>query len=498
MSPVPPIRTVDLNHAPVRPEGLFVLYWMIAARRTRWNFALDRAVDLAAELNRPLVILEALRSDSPWASDRLHRFVLDGMEDNRRRLEDEPVLYHPYVEPERGAGKGLLTALAGEACAVVTDAFPAFFLPRMTAAAAGRLTVRLEEVDGNGLLPMDDADRTFPTAYAFRQHLQKRLPERIQEMPFEDPLAGASLPRLSELPRELVRRWPPADPRLLQGDPGLLARLPVDHDVPVTGERGGSGRGHELLGSFLDERLPQYTALRNQPEADGTSRLSPFLHFGHVSAHEVVRRVLDREGWSPERLPAKATGSRSGWWGVSEPAEAFLDQVITWRELGFNTCRHLQAYDRYGSLPGWARKTLEDHRSDPRPFLYDPKAFQEGRTHDPLWNAAQGQLLRKGIIHNYLRMLWGKKILEWSASPEQALETMVELNNRYALDGRDPNSYSGIFWVLGRHDRAWGPERPVFGKVRYMTSENTARKVRVKDYIRRYGPPPEDPRPSHT
>jgi len=161
---------------------------------------------------------------------------------------------------------------------------------------------------------------------------------------------------------------------------------------------------------------------------------------------------------------------------------------ITWREVGFNMCWQREDYDRYESLPDWALATLSTHLRDKRSYTYTLKEFMEGCTHDPLWNAAQMQLYREGRIHNYLRMLWGKKILEWSPTPRKALDIMIELNNKYALDGRDPNSYSGIFWVLGRYDRPWGPERPIYGKVRYMSSKNTARKFRVKEYIKKYAP----------
>jgi deoxyribodipyrimidine photo-lyase len=165
-----------------------------------------------------------------------------------------------------------------------------------------------------------------------------------------------------------------------------------------------------------------------------------------------------------------------------------LDQLITWRELGLNMCARREDYDRYESLPLWAQKTLSDHAHDRRPYKYTAEQFESGKTHDPLWNAAQMQLVREGRLHNYLRMLWGKKILEWSGSPPEALRIMIELNNKYGLDGRDPNSYSGIFWVLGRYDRPWGPERPIFGKIRYLSSENTARKIRVKNFIKKYCP----------
>ncbi len=171
---------------------------------------------------------------------------------------------------------------------------------------------------------------------------------------------------------------------------------------------------------------------------------------------------------------------------MSEASEAFLDELITWRELGFNFCRRRKDYRSYASLPDWASATLGKHAADERKYAYSLAEFESAATHDPLWNAAQRQLTREGKIHNYLRMLWGKKILEWSSGPQVAAEIMIELNNKYALDGNDPNSYSGIFWVLGRYDRPWGPERPIFGTVRYMSSENTARKMRVAEYIERY------------
>ena len=172
---------------------------------------------------------------------------------------------------------------------------------------------------------------------------------------------------------------------------------------------------------------------------------------------------------------------------MDESSEAFLDELVTWRELGYNMAAHRPDYRDYASLPEWARSSLASHREDPRQYLYSVEQFEQAETHDPLWNAAQTQLREEGVIHNYLRMLWGKKILEWTKSPEEAAEVMIELNNRYALDGCDPNSYSGIYWCLGRYDRAWGPERPIFGKIRYMTSENTARKYSVRNYIKWYG-----------
>jgi len=480
------LRIRAINRGAVNREGDYVLYWMIAFRRARFNLALQRAAEWARELGRPLVILEPLRCDYPWASDRLHRFVLHGMADNRRRFADTDATYHPYVEDRPGAGKGLLHTYAENACVVVTDDFPTFFLPHMVRAAGRQLEQRLEAVDGNGLLPMAAADREYPTAYAFRRFLQKTLPDHFDDMPLEDPLAEA-LPQAAQLPSSLTQRWPAAPDALLNASPSALAKLPIDHSVGPAALEGGSVAGERRLTQFLDERLGRYTEDRNRPEEDGASGLSPYLHFGHVSSHQIFLELMARQRWSQEDLSPRTDGRRSGWWGVSEAAEAFLDQVVTWREVGFNLCHFRPDHESYAAVPEWARKTLDEHAGDPRENIYSQQQLAEARTHDPLWNAAQRQLVLEGRVHNYLRMLWGKKILEWQASPEQALATMFELNNRYAADGRDPNSASGILWILGRFDRAWGPERPIFGKVRYMSSDNTARKLPVRGYLERYG-----------
>jgi deoxyribodipyrimidine photo-lyase len=485
--PVPAERVRALSDHPVRPDRDLVLHWMTSARRTRWNPALERAADLARELGKPLLVLEPLRVGYPYASDRLHAFVLEGMADNARRLGGRAI-YHPYVEPAPGAGKGLLEALAGRACAVVGDDFPTFFLPRLLDAAAARLRamgVRLEVVDATCVVPFRLAGKDYPTAHAFRRHLQRNLPAWLDRLPAEDPLVG--LPAPTRVPAVIAARWPAAPLADLDAPARLVAALPVDHRVPAVATRGGPAAAEARLSRWLEEGLPRYAEARNVPDEEGVaSGLSPYLHFGHLGAFEVVAAVLRREGWTPPGH-GRADGSRAGWWGLSASAEGFLDQVVTWRELGHVTCAERPDHREYGSLPEWARATLARHARDVRPVLYRREALAGAETGDPLWNAAQRQLLAEGTIHNYLRMLWGKKILEWSRTPEEALETMLDLNDRYALDGRDPNSCSGIFWCLGRYDRPWGPRRPIFGTVRYMSSLNTARKVRVKRYLERFG-----------
>jgi deoxyribodipyrimidine photo-lyase len=493
MNFIPEMRVSAVSATSARPDGQFVLYWMIANRRVRSNFALQRAVAWAAKLGKPLVVLEALRSDYPWASDRLHRFVIAGMADNARSLAGTPAQYYPYVEPKQGADQGLLAALAERACAIVTDEFPCFFLPRMVRAFARRSPVLVEAVDSNGVLPLRSSESDFPTAFAFRRFAQRELAKHWQHLPVENPFTGVKLPRLEALPAEIAERWPAAKLEDLENPDRLLSSLPIDHQVGAAKMKGGATAATLALKTFVRRHLDRYAGDRNEPDEDVASGLSPYLHFGHISAQEVFRAVLEHEETSLDELThrtakQKPSGKREGWWGLSPASEGFLDQIITWRELGYHFAYHRDDYARFSSLPPWAIATLAKHARDPRPHVYDLAALEAADTHDPLWNAAQRQLVREGRLHNYLRMLWAKKVLQWSATPEEALDVLIHLNNKYAVDGRNPNSYSGIFWTLGRFDRPWGPERAIFGTVRYMTSENTARKVSVKGYLEKYGP----------
>lgn len=481
---IPSERLRLANDRPADASRAYVLYWMIAARRSSWNYALDRALDWGEELKRPIVVFEALRADYPFASDRLHAFVLAGMRDNAAAFAQPGIAYLPYVEPRADAGKGLLAALASHACVVVADEFPCSFLPKMVAAAGARIDARLEVVDSNGLLPIRAAARAYPSAASFRRVVQRLLPVHLVAAPRASPFAGRQLPRAPAL-RAVRERWPAATARVLAG--ATTGDLPIDHRVAPVQGAGGSGAARRILADFVGSRVTAYDRQQRHPDLDGTSRLSPYLHFGHLSIHEAFDAVTRRERWSLRRRARTATGAREGWWGLSRGAEAFLDHLVVWRELSFNTCTYRpEDYRAYDALPAWALTTLEAHAADRRPFLYSREAFEQAATHDPLWNAAQRQLLREGWMHNYMRMLWGKKILEWSAHPREALSTMAEIMDRWALDGRDPNSYAGYCWTLGRYDRPW-PERSVFGKVRAMSSASTARKVRVRGYLQRYG-----------
>lgn len=480
-------RVTADDRAQARSGARYVLYWMTAQRRMRANFALDRAAAWAQHLGRPLLVLEALAANYEHASDRIHRFVLDGMKDNAEACQRHGVRYLRYVEPRAGAGRGLVKDLAQHAAVVVTDDHPAHPLGNLAARLGPAVGAPVEKVDSCGLLPMRSTPKVFTTAYAFRRHLQHELPAHLASMPSDNPLLPLrSMPK-AVVARSTLTRWPElrAAP---DSDPApLLAGLPIDHAVGITATRGGSRAAKTRLTRFLTSGLKHYHDSRNHPDESCESGLSPHLHFGHIGSHEVFKAIVAREHWSRDDLDTVVRGKRTGWWGMSPEAEAFLDQVVTWRELAINTCVHLpDTYASLASTPGWAQRTLHAHAGDPRPYVYTCEQLEQGATHDEVWNAAQNQLRSQGTIHNYLRMLWGKKILEWSASPEEALVTMIHLNDKYALDGRDPNSYAGILWCLGRNDRAWGPERQIFGTVRYMSSDSARKKLHLKDYLARF------------
>ncbi len=486
-SVVPTQRVAVATDMPVRPDGRYVLYWMTSARRTSWNFALQRAVEWSVHLQRPLVVFEPLRCGYRWACDRFHAFVIHGMVDNAAACAKAGVTYLPYVEDAVGHGRGLLVHLASDACVVIGDDHPGFFLPHLIAGAARQLPLRFEVVDGNGLLPLRATTAASPSAYVFRRILQKNLRPHLEAMPLPEPLKRAPRLPAPTLPTQWGRRWHALVPTPASADTGALRHLPIDHAVGVVAMHGGAQAADQRLQSFLADGLARYHEERNTVDDGAASGLSPWLHFGHLSAHQVVAQVLAREDWSPQRLGSASIGKRDGWWGLTAGPESFLDELVTWRELGHHYCFHRPAHETWEDLPAWARASLETHAGDPREHVYTLDQFADARTHDPLWNAAQRELRQDGRMHNYLRMLWGKKVLEWTAHPRDALLILTELNNRYALDGRDPNSSSGISWCFGRFDRPWAPQRPIFGQIRYMSSASTLKKIRLKGYLERYG-----------
>jgi deoxyribodipyrimidine photo-lyase len=504
-------RVRHLNDRPARPRGKYVLYWCQMFRRLTHNHALDYAVHLAKHLKKPLVVYEALKLNYPWANARIHTVMLEGMKDTAATAKRMGVTYWPFVETPEDAGRGLVKQLAADAAALVTDDYPAYIVPAHNRAIAS-LDVPVYAVDSNGIVPLSLLGKSVAAA----AHLRPRLHKLFAEGWANRALAEPDFTGLKAMLDPPFEPWtPPKDVT------AYVKALPIDQSVPaVAAEPGGGTAGRERLAEFLKHKLPRYAEERNQPDdpaKNSASRLSTPLHFGHISIEEVIAGALATTGdWSPTLINSQARG-RDDFFCRDPNVNSFLDEAITWRDVGhhWHHCRNSELGTRNSErknqswqsdprptfnfetmdfspltkgtletvLPAWALTTLTKHARDRREFVYTLEQFENAATHDELWNAAQTELVLTGRIHNYLRMLWAKKVLEWSPSPEEAYRVLEHLNNKYAIDGRDPNSYTGILWTFGLFDRPWPPERDVFGSIRYMSSENTAKKFRLKNYF---------------
>ncbi|MGM0589686.1 MAG: hypothetical protein ACQETE_14785 [Bacteroidota bacterium] len=479
-------RVFKRNDHPPNTDGEYVLYWMQIKRRLHYNFALEYAVDRANELGKPLLIYEGLNADYPWASKRPHQFILEGMAEHLEQQAEHGATYYPFVEQEAGEGKGLLYKLADWSALIISDEYPVFIMREHNERVSQRVGVPYITVDSNGLIPLQLTDKAPYSAYFFRKIMQKHFVEAYTHPPQEHPLEMLEYTESIDLPNDFMSQYPRADERL-KNIPDFLDTVEFEKQIEPVDLVGTRQAGLTQLGGFVNGNLLNYDQDRNDPDKQATSGLSPWLHFGKVSAYEAVKAALAKqpEGWDLDSITFNK-GSTGGFFNGDPNIDGFLDEIITWREVGFHFAHHRPDYAELESLPDWVLETLNDHRDDPRDYIYRFEEFEHAQTHDEIWNAAQRQLVRDGIIHNYLRMLWGKKILEWTPDPETALRYMIDLNNWYAIDGRDPNSYSGIFWVLGRFDRPW-QERPIYGKLRYMTSKSTRRKVKLDEYLQKYG-----------
>jgi len=471
-------RRRPANDRPIARDGEYVLYWVQAYRRLSHNHALDYAIKCARELKRPLVVYEGLRLDYPWASERIHRFALEGMRANRAEAARIGLQYWPFVAAPEDPGRGLVRKIAARACMVVTDFYPCFVVPEQTEALARKTDRQVIAIDGNSVAPLATLGATVSAAAHLRPRIHKQFRDAWAHRAKAEPEVASVPVRSVEAP---FATW--------DGDVDrTLAALPIDRSVAsVRGVTGGAPAANERLAAFLDEGLARYADHRSNPSSpeDGpSSRLSPYLHFGHISVEAIVAGVLARAYGTPD-IALGSPGKREGFYGTDPNVNGFLDQAITWRDVGFqwHVERRLDTASLARALPAWVQATLAKHADDPRKHVYTAEEWEAAATHDRLWNAAQTELARTGAMHNYMRMLWGKKVLEWSRTPEEAYRTLVHLNNKYALDGRDPSSYTGILWCFGLFDRPWAPERPVLGSIRYMSSDNTAKKFKLDGYL---------------
>jgi len=454
-------RLKQLNNR-AAAQGQYVLYWMQQSQRAHYNHALEFAVDQANNLRKPLLVLFVLTGGYPEANLRHYRFMLEGLSDTMKRLRNRGI----RMIVLQGEVVKTVVRASRQACILVTDRGYLRIQREWRRDIAGAAECPCIQVESDVVVPIEAvSEKEQYTAGTIRPRIHRQLEFYLL------PIRGKELlfPSLSVEPDVLFPGAGTADagPVLAEGNIRLIEdSLELDRSVkPVDWIHGGTTEALARLEDYIDSRLAYFDERRNDPAEDYLSHMSPYLHFGQISALYIALQVGEAN------TPAVAS---------------YLEELIVRRELAMNFVYFNPDYDSYQCLPGWAGKTLLEHELDPRPYVYRLNELEQAGTHDDYWNAAQKELMSRGKMHGYMRMYWGKKILEWSPGPAEAFETALYLNNRYSIDGRDANGFAGVAWCFGKHDRAWS-ERPVFGKVRYMNDRGLERKFRIREYVSRIG-----------
>ena len=437
-------RIEELNSKPVKP-GKYVLYWMQAAQRAEYNHALEYSIYLANELKVGVVVVFGITANYPEANLRHYHFMLEGLRDTENALAKRGIKLVVRIQsPELAA-----VELSKNACRVVVDAGHTHIQRKWRNHAARNIDCILEQVETNLIVPVTEAsDKENFSAGTLRPRINRQLDKYLVQLKHLKP-------EFKSLDIEF-------DGTDISDIESVLSKLDIDKTVrPVENFRGGTSQAKEELRYFIKNKLDDYDRLRNNPCLEATSNMSPYLHFGQISPLYIALKVLE---------------SKSG------GKDAYLEQLIIRRELAFNFVYYNRNYDTIKSLPPWATATLNVHKRDKRQYVYKLEEFENAQTDDPYWNAAQKEMVITGKMHGFMRMYWGKKILEWSRTPKRGFEIALYLNNKYELDGRDPNGFAGVAWCFGKHDRAWA-ERDVFGKIRYMNENGLKRKFDAQAYI---------------
>ena len=445
--------------------GQFVVYWMRTAVRADENPALDVALSIADQLRVPVLVYHAISQHYRYASDRHHTFMLEGARDIQNQFAKRGISYAFHLATRDDSDSHLVT-LADQAAAVVTEEMPVDPPRRFLRALAAKVATPILCVDTACVVPMQLVKQPYTRAFQYRNATKKLYAERLtRAWPEQD---------LDIRPFEGALPFQPID--LQKADlPNLISRCEIDHSVgPVVDTPGGSAAGYTRWNQFKEKRLRKYAKQRNNATLDGVSRMSAYLHYGMVSPLRMARESADID---------------------SAGSEKFLDELLIWRELAYAFCFHRTDHDQWSALPDWAQATLETHTDDHRDKIYTWEQLARAETDDQFWDSAQTSLLMQGELHNNVRMTWGKAILNWTKSPQDALRLMIDLNHRYALDGRDPASYGGLLWCLGQFDRPFKPESNIFGTVRPRSTKDHARRLDIDAYQKRVATPRFDPVP---
>jgi deoxyribodipyrimidine photo-lyase len=471
-------RIQTLSEKPENPAAPYVLYWMQQAQRESFNHALEFAILQANRLQKPLVVLFSLTDSFPEANARHYAFLLQGLAEVHKALTARGILFILRLqEPIAG-----VLHYAKNAAAVICDRGYLRIQRHWRSEIARRSPVRVEQVESDAVVPADIAsDKEEFAARTLRPKITENLADYLtplHRIPLHNP--SLSLKLADSLTLDATK---PAQ---------TLAKLKINHSIgPVSAYLGGYSHASKLLTAFINRKLEHYAQLRNDPDKDYSSHMSPYLHFGQISPLEIALKIQKATHTTPDSWDSSAgTTEETG-------ADVYIEELVVRRELSMNFVLHNAQYDTYACLSPWSAQTLENHADDKRPFLYTRQQFENALTHDPYWNAAQREMLHTGKMHNYLRMYWGKKIIEWSPTPQDAFATALSLNNTYNLDGRDPNSFAGVAWCFGKHDRPW-TRRPIFGTVRYMNAAGLERKFDIQAYVKKISaiapPNPDEPK----
>jgi deoxyribodipyrimidine photo-lyase len=438
-------RIEDLNKKRVRRAD-YVLYWMQASQRSEYNHALEFAIQQANELNQPVVVYFGLTDRYPEANLRHYYFMLQGIQEVQSSLKERAIqMVIGRESPEVGA-----ICMAKRASLLVCDGGYLKLQRHWRRYVSSGVDCLVIQVESDVVVPVREASgKEEYSAATLRPKIKRRLTEYL--VPLEQ-----SPPRKSSLDMEF-------DSFDINDIGKVVSGLDIDHSVPkVDGFRGGTSEARRRLHGFIENRLSGYPEHRNDPNADYLSGMSPYLHFGQISPLEIALEVM-----------------KSG----NSATDVYLEELMVRRELSINYVFYSPDYDSFEGLPGWAKKTLREHTADKRAYVYSLADLENAVTHDNYWNAAQKEMVTVGKMHGYMRMYWGKKILEWSAEPQEAYRTALYLNNKYELDGRDPNGFAGVAWCFGKHDRPW-VTRPIFGSVRFMSYEGLRRKFDADRYAK--------------
>ena len=454
------LRAEPRNELRLRPEGEFILYWMQSTQRLDENWALRYATLEANRLGKPLVIYQGLNPHYEHANDRIHAMIVgNAVElDARARVLGYTYLFnlrHTIADDNR-----VIDTLAERAVMVVTDAYPTAGIDARTDRVAARVRCRMTAVESHAVVPAAAFQKEEFAARTIRPKIAKLRDLSLEPVRDEPPRKAVSAALRRSLDIDTLT-LPKIDVRQ------EIARCEIDHAVSIVDSvPPGLIAARARLDTFCADALPTYSERRNEPgDPSGSSHLSPYLHYGQISAAEVARTVRER--------------------GAPAEVDKYLDELLTWRELSLNFCVRNRAFASLDGLPNWVRENMARHALDRREFVYDLATFEAAATHHPLWNAAQRELVTTGTVHNVMRMYWGKYIVLWSATYADALSIMITLNNKYGLDGRDPSSFGGMQWCLGKFDRPWA-RRPVLGTIRYMSLDLAYKKFDARTYERRW------------